>query len=537
MKNKILSAILMMAITSTTVLTGCGKSEPVVEQETESVSQAAASVDEDTESSNTAASMDSEEDSNATVSPDAARYDEMTYYEKAAYMTDYLYSQNKENVSFSMLSLDMALALANAGADIETKDALDGYLGKGNSTQWAKTYMDYIQNYAYVDDNSQGDLDPSSLDTDTLRNVVKNMAVTYVNDVLGGLNASDGHLMTDDELRASLDIELKDMDKTALLEQYNKMAGEIEVEVNGQSNVAQSKPVTVELANGIWVDDDFTLLDDYKNTAETSFRASVNSVDMTDATNRAGVITAINSYVDEKTHGLIKEIVNENSVDETTAAVLVNTLYFKGAWAEQWSKSNGKFYISDGMGGSKAVDCEMIGQEVSAYLENDYATGFVANYANGYKFIGILPKEEGDFTIQSLDIKSLLGSENPSGTVRATMPVIKTETMNECIVNGLKTLGLAVPFDEMGANFKKMGQCSDDENIYISDIIQKTTVDINEFGTEASAATAVIMNKTTAMTPDEEDIKTVVLNRPYAYIIYDAVNDQILFMGKVVDVQ
>ncbi len=164
-----------------------------------------------------------------------------------------------------------------------------------------------------------------------------------------------------------------------------------------------------------------------------------------------------------------------------------------------------------------------------AYFENDKATAFGCTYKNGLKFIGILPKETGDFTIEALDITSLLASETYEYNVTACMPKLTFDT-NLPLADALSAAGLSEIFERDKADFSGMSEA----DLWVSDVLQKTRLELDEHKTKASAATGIMMNGAGAM-PKEDMRREVFLDRPFAFVIYDSAENQIVFLGKVTE--
>ena len=171
---------------------------------------------------------------------------------------------------------------------------------------------------------------------------------------------------------------------------------------------------------------------------------------------------------------------------------------------------------------------EGISSDADKYYENDNAIAFSSSYGHDIYFVGILPKESGEFNLSELDIDGLLKSEQHYDVINATMPKLKYETSYN--FEKLKELGL----DKMFHGNEEMNGFIENDNVYVSRILQKCTIDLDEYGTEASAATAIIMDKNCAIIGEQKTVD-VDLNRPFAYLIYDSKTNQVLFMGKVVD--
>ena len=149
---------------------------------------------------------------------------------------------------------------------------------------------------------------------------------------------------------------------------------------------------------------------------------------------------------------------------------------------------------------------------------------------NNLSFIGILPKAEGDFTLDELDIEGLLKSEPEYDEVNCKMPKLNFETTAE-LSDILSRVGLENVFSD-DADFSGIA----DKAVHVSSVLQKTKLELDENGTKAAAVTAVTMECMSAMDTDPI-IKDVELTRPFAFLIYDSANEEVLFMGKVLTVQ
>lgn len=279
----------------------------------------------------------------------------------------------------------------------------------------------------------------------------------------------------------------------------------------------------LEIANSFWADNALPVKDDYKQQISTKFGAETANLDFAD---KVGTLNRINGWVNEKTHKMIPSILDD--LDPSTAAVLVNTVYFESAWFDKWlidENSKESFTLADGT--VKEIPL-MYNGKCYQYFENDHATAFGCGYRNGLTFIGILPKESGEFTLESLDIPSLLESESNEFDVSAVMPRLNFENKFD-LKDALTAAGLETIFNGSSADFSGIS----DEGLFVSKILQNTKLELDENGTKAAAATAVTMDTTGMAMPKER--KAVRLDRPFAFMIYDSAMDQILFVGKVTE--
>lgn len=361
-----------------------------------------------------------------------------TALQNSVKMTDMLSAEaSGKNIMFSPTSLNFALGMIAEGAEGDTKEILDDYLGTNDFAAYAKEYLDKIKAYN-TEDESYG---------------------------------------------------------------------------------YQSK---VKIADAVWVDKGLTLQEKFKNMVSDSFGAEVEAVDFSAVEKTCDVI---NSWCDKNTEGLIPKIITPDLINDNTGLCLTNSLYFESGWnGEPWNVSD----TEESFG--KKEKTKYMTCTGDRYYENDKATAFGRDYANGLSFIGILPNDEGDFTLEDLDIGGLLKSNPEYDEVDCKMPKLNFET-STVLNDMLSSLGLDNLFSS-NADFSGIA----DQNVKVDTILQKTKLELDENGTKAAAVTAVTMECMSAAVENEPIIKTVELTRPFAFLIYDRSNDEILFIGKVTSI-
>lgn len=278
----------------------------------------------------------------------------------------------------------------------------------------------------------------------------------------------------------------------------------------------------VKIADAVWVDNGLTLQEKFKNTVSDSFGAEVEAVDFSAAEKTCDVI---NSWCNKNTEGLIPKIITPDLINDNTGLCLTNSLYFESGWSgEPWNVSDTEESFGE-KEKTKYMTCTG-----DRYYENDKATAFGRDYANGLSFIGILPNDEGDFNLEDLDIGGLLKSNPEYDEVDCKMPKLNFET-STVLNDMLSSLGLDNLFSS-NADFSGIA----DQNVNVDTILQKTKLELDENGTKAAAVTEVTMECMSAPAENEPIIKTVELTRPFAFLIYDRSNDEILFIGKVTSI-
>ncbi len=294
------------------------------------------------------------------------------------------------------------------------------------------------------------------------------------------------------------------------------------------ASMGETEGMTLHLANGIWLKDDPNLV------VEQSFlqtNADYYSAALKQTAFDSGTLKDINDFVKTNTDGMIPEILKELNPD--AVMVLVNALCFEAKWAtvyDSYSVHDRDFHNA---GGSTKTVSMMSSTEYD-YLEDENTTGFRKYYrGRDYAFAALLPEEGtdiGDY-VASLTGEKLyaLVTEPQNIKTYATMPKLELDYSVE-LGNVLCDLGMPEAFSAEMADFSRMAKCVSGDNIFIGRVVHKTHITLDEEGTKAAAATAVEMECTSAAMEPEET-RTVVLDRPYVYLIWDCVNNMPLFIG------
>ena len=317
------------------------------------------------------------------------------------------------------------------------------------------------------------------------------------------------------------------------LEQMEEVLGMPKDELNGYlasyiASLPEGEGYKLRPANSIWLTDDerFTVSEDFLKTNKSVYDADIFRTPFDESTKND-----INSWVREKTDGMIPEILKE--IPDAAIMYLVNALAFDAEWGEIYNEDqvhSAEFTREDGT----KEKTELMYSEEWAYLETDNATGFLKYYKDGkYAFCAILPEEGikmADF-IDSLDGEKLCDILKSLRTETVYAAIPKFETRSSFELSGvLKGMGMPLAFDMAKADFSKLGD-SDAGNIFIGRVIHETFISVAEQGTKAGAATVVEMLDGGA--PFMETPKVVTLDRPFVYAIIDTETLTPVFLGTL----
>ncbi|MCM1989852.1 serpin family protein [Oceanirhabdus seepicola] len=293
------------------------------------------------------------------------------------------------------------------------------------------------------------------------------------------------------------------------------------------------KKCDIEYGTSMWIDNQYSneVNEEFIDRANNDFFAEVYFEDFKGDTERA--INKVNRWCSRKTKGKIEEIMDKD-LDDEFFGVILNTLYFKGPWQEPFNKrATRKKEFTTGEGEKIKVPMMQSKEDVE-YLENEGYKAIKKAYGYGkYEMTIILPHENSGIEeiINDMDIEwwqEINNGENYFNyeDVILNIPKFKVEydrLLNDDLING----GVESIFMRKPAGLSDIG-----EDVYLSLIKQKCTIEVSENGTEAAAATESEMDKSEAC-EEEKEPKEFIVNRPFIFIISDRKYDSILFIGKV----
>jgi len=284
----------------------------------------------------------------------------------------------------------------------------------------------------------------------------------------------------------------------------------------------------LNIVNAIWGQKDYSFLSTFLDVLAGNYGAGLRILDFITETEASRL--AINQWVSDQTEGRIKDLIPQGAIDALTRLVLTNAIYFNAAWEYPFSENvtaNGSFYLLDG----EQVTVPMMKQTES----------FGYAHANGYQAVEllydgdelsmvILLPASGNFEafeegLQAQGVSDII-SDLQLTEVVLTMPKFKFDS-EFSLKDTLERMGMPVAFSG-AADFSGMTGAPD---LCISEVLHKAFVSVDEKGTEAAAATAVIMRET-AM-PDQP--VEVTIDRPFIFLIRDIETGAILFVGRVLN--
>ncbi|MFC1730894.1 serpin family protein [candidate division KSB1 bacterium] len=301
----------------------------------------------------------------------------------------------------------------------------------------------------------------------------------------------------------------------------------------------------LKTGNALWLQKDYPFIEDYITTVEKYYRGKAKNLDFVSETEKSR--QTINSFIEEQTNDKIKDLIPQGILNPMTRLVLTNAIYFKGTW--EW-----EFDTSDTRDQDFKITSDNIVKVPMMYMDPDKARLNYADLENlqilelPYKgekvsMLILLPKqgqgydyETGEsftlnYTLEDIGLSSEKLAEYKAQMRETKMDAVylpKFEFETKYFMGGtLSSLGMPTAFDGEKADFSGMTLA---EKLFISNVIHQAYVKVDEKGTEAAAATAVMMEATSAMPSN-----IFRADHPFIFIIQQKETGNILFMGRVVD--
>lgn len=296
------------------------------------------------------------------------------------------------------------------------------------------------------------------------------------------------------------------------------------------AGLPKEKDCRVDLANSLWLRDDgsFQPDPDFLQTVADWYGAEVFP-----AAFDGGTLRDINGWVNSSTHGMIPEIIRE--IPEDAVLYLINALALEAEWETAYRESQIQiervFTTEDGQDQPATL---MYSSEWH-YLKDDHAQGFLKPYRGGrWAFAALLPEagmklEEYAASLTGKRLHEILTGAQETA-VKAAIPKFTSEYSVE-LSDSLKAMGITDAFDWKTADFAAIGS-SPSGPLYISRVLHKTFISVDENGTEAAAVTAVEMPAGGA-DPTPAVVPTVYLDRPFLYLLVDLETNLPAFIGAV----
>jgi len=314
-------------------------------------------------------------------------------------------------------------------------------------------------------------------------------------------------------------------------DKLHRTLNSLDIELASRGEGAKGKDekgFRLNVVNAIWGQKDYKFLSEFLDTLAQNYGAGLRILDFVKAPEDSRI--TINDWVSEQTEDRIKDLIPQGAIDSLTRLVLTNAIYFNAAWQfpfNENSTQDGTFHLLDGT----EVTVPMMKQtETYGYTEGaGYQAVELLYDGRELSMVILLPKtgqfEAFEGSLSSQQVASIIGNLE-HGRVILTMPKFEFES-EFSLSETLAAMGMPVAFSGQ-ADFSGM---TGNRELFISEVIHKAFVSVDEAGTEAAAATAVIMP---ASMPPGEPVE-VTVDRPFIFLIRDIDTGAILFVGRVLN--
>jgi len=305
----------------------------------------------------------------------------------------------------------------------------------------------------------------------------------------------------------------------------------LDAELASRGEGAQGKDdkgFRLNIVNAIWGQKDYGFLPAFLDVLAENYGAGLRILDFINETEKSRLI--INDWVSDQTEGRIKDLIPQGAIDALTRLVLTNAIYFNAAWEDPFDEdvtADGPFYLFEG---GQVIVPMMKQTESFGYTEGEGYQAVELQYDGNELSMVILLPEAGQFQafeegLQAQKISDIISGLQSTG-VTLTMPKFEFDS-EFSLTDTLAKMGMPIAFSG-DADFSGM---TGNRALFISDVVHKAFVSVDEAGTEAAAATAVIMPEAGPPEPTVE----VTIDHPFIFLIRDIETGAILFVGRVMN--
>jgi serpin B len=294
-----------------------------------------------------------------------------------------------------------------------------------------------------------------------------------------------------------------------------------------------------KVANALWGQQGYPFLDDFLKLTKDNYGVGLTQVDFKGETEVSR--QTINTWVEQQTENKIKDLIAPGVLTKDTRLVLTNAIYFRGDWQTQFKKEDTKddnFHVS----AAQTIKAPLMHRTGEFnYLDGGMFQALEIPYKNKeLSMIVFLPKNiDGlaalEQSMNGASMEQWLGQLRPTSKVIVTMPKFKMETQFR-LKDTLQVMGMKQAFDKRMADFSGMASKETmlrEGNLYISAVVHKAFVDVNEEGTEAAAATGAEMGVSACAGCGPPPPPVFRADHPFLFLIRDNKSGSILFMGRV----
>ena len=306
-------------------------------------------------------------------------------------------------------------------------------------------------------------------------------------------------------------------------------------------DVSGSEPITLSIANRLFAQKDYDFRQSFLLLVKQNYGAAFEPLDF--IADPATATQRINKWVADQTRDKIRDLIPADALNKLTRLVLANALYLKAPWADPFSEKTTQpepFHVRAGA----PVEVPTMRKTARfGYVKREGFTIVSLPYAgDDLQLLVLLPDEvNGLRALESKLTADVLAecTKLEAQDVDLHLPKFKLEPPTIALAENLQALGMKSAFDipRGSANFDKMAPRKPNDYLYISNVFHKTFIAVDEKGTEAAAATAVVMMRATAIARPKPPPIQVKVDRPFVYAVQHVPSGVCLFLGRVTDLR
>ncbi|MCD6567663.1 MAG: serpin family protein [Dehalococcoidia bacterium] len=314
-------------------------------------------------------------------------------------------------------------------------------------------------------------------------------------------------------------------------ERLHPSFNKLDIELNRRGEGAEGKDgegFRLHVVNAIWGQKDYHFLSEFLDVLAENYGAGLRVLNFAGEPEKSRI--TINDWVGQQTEGRIEDLIPKGVIDPLTRLVLTNAIYFNAAWMYPFNEDvtrEGVFHL---LGGGEVTVPMMSQTESFGYADGEgYQLVELPYDGNELSMVILLPEagrfEEFQSSLGSGKVNEIISSLNYR-QVALTMPKFEFDS-SFGLTDTLKAMGMPVAFSDT-ADFSGM---TGNRDLFISDVVHKAFVSVDEAGTEAAAATAVVMGLTAMPDPPVE----VTVDCPFIFLIRDIETGTVLFVGRLMN--
>ncbi len=299
-----------------------------------------------------------------------------------------------------------------------------------------------------------------------------------------------------------------------------------------------SEPITLDVANRLFGQKGYAFEKPFLSLLDSHYRAPLEELDF--RKNAEGARQRINGWVEDQTKKRIRDLIPSGALNETERLVLVNAVYLKSPWADEFNEhatAPAPFHIR----GGETSDVPTMARSLHLGYKKEEGFSVVAlpYSGGGLQFLIILPdKVDGLGAVEAKLSATTLAqcAKMESQSIILHLPKFKIAGTTLSLRKSLEALGMKTAFDipQGSADFGKIAPKRVDDYLFISDAFHKTFIAVDEKGTEAAAATAIAMAATSAMVRTKPPLE-IHVDHPFLYAVQEVSSGACLFLGRVTD--